>query len=65
MSRGTRKEEKMTTDEMKQQEFENYCRLQRIKHDNGGQENFTLDYEIKRSTALLESMGVSLENLKI
>ena len=55
----------MTTDEMKQQEFENYCRLQRIKHDNGGQENFTLDYEIKRSTALLESMGVSLENLKI
>ena len=55
----------MTIDEMRRQEIENYCRLQRIKHDNGEQENFTLDYEIKQSTALLESMGVNLENLKI
>ena len=55
----------MTPDEMKKNEIDNYCRLQLIKHENKGHENYILDYEIKKSSATLQNLGVNLEDLKI
>ena len=54
----------MTPDEMKKNEIDNYCRLQLIKHENKGHENYILDYEIKKSSATLQNLGVNLEDLK-
>lgn len=53
----------MTIEEMKNYEIDNYCRLQRIKANNGTQKNAELDYEIRQSAAKLETFGVNLERL--
>ena len=55
----------MTIDEKRDLEIDTYCMLQQIKHDNHGQENFTLEYNIKKSAAKLMGMGVNLEDLTI
>ena len=55
----------MTPPELSTIELENFARLQRIKKDNGNQENPTLDYEIQLSIAKLSSYGVNVENLEL
>ena len=55
----------MTIEEMKAIEIRNYCRLQLIKANNGGQENKVLDYEIKESAVKLETYGVNLQELSL
>ena len=55
----------MTIEELKTVEISNYCRLQQIKANNGGQENKVLDYEIEQSAAKLETYGVNLTKLTI
>ena len=53
----------MIPQEIIKEELENFSRLQRIKKDNNGQVNQTLDYEIKLSAAKLASNGVNVEDL--
>ena len=55
----------MTPQEMEYMEIENYSRLQRIKKENGQQENSSLDYEIKISKAKLSSLGVNVEDITL
>ena len=55
----------MTPSEMEIYEIENYSRLQRIKKENGDNENAVLEYEIRVSAVKLESLGVNLENLTL
>lgn len=42
-----------------------YMNLQRIKKENGTQENRELDYQLRGVAAKLSSMGVNVEDLTI
>ncbi|MBR1523512.1 MAG: hypothetical protein IJ641_03540 [Lachnospiraceae bacterium] len=55
----------MTPQEIEYMEIENYSRLQKIKQENGKQENSYLDYEIKVSKAKLSSLGVNVEDITL
>ena len=55
----------MTKEEMETAEIKNFCMLQRIKKDNGDQNNPSLDYEIKQSRAVLSNLGVNVEDLEM
>ncbi len=50
---------------MEYMEIDNYSRLQKIKKENGSQENSYLDYEIKVSKAKLASPGVNAEDITL
>ena len=54
----------MTLDEMKNIEIDNYCRLQMIKHGNGGHKNPVLDYQIRQSAVKLQAFGINLDDLE-
>ena len=43
--------------------IDTYMNLQRIKKENGTQENRELDYQLKGVVAKLSSMGVNVEDL--
>ncbi|MBD5556814.1 MAG: hypothetical protein HDQ95_16110 [Roseburia sp.] len=45
--------------------IDTYMNLQRIKKENGTQENRELDYQLKGVIAKLSSMGVNVEDLTI
>ncbi len=55
----------MAPQEIIKDELENYFCLQRIKKDNNGQPNSSLEYELRVSAAKLESLGVNVENLAL
>ena len=45
--------------------IDRYTDLQRIKKENGSQENKELDYQIKVITAKLSSLGVNVEDITL
>ena len=45
--------------------IDRYTDLQRIKKENGSQENRELDYQIKVITAKLSSLGVHVEDITL
>lgn len=45
--------------------IDRYAELQRIKRENGSQENRELDYAIKLTVAKLSSMGVNVEDITL
>lgn len=45
--------------------IDRYAELQRIKRENGSQENRELDYSIKLAVAKLSSMGVNVEDITL
>ena len=45
--------------------IDTYMNLQRIKKENGTQENRELDYQLRGVVAKLSSMGVNVEDLTI
>ncbi len=55
----------MTPQEMEIYEINNYSMLQRIKSENGEQNNPVLEYEIKVSAARLATLGVNVEDLTL
>ena len=54
----------MTIEEMKTIYIDQFCDLQQIKAANR-EENKVLDYQIKKLSAKLESLGVNVENLTL
>ena len=50
---------------MKIEWIDRYSSYQRIKRDNGDQENKTLDYEIATAIAKLSVLGVNVKDLTI
>lgn len=57
--------EEMTEKELITITIDTYMNLQRIKKENGTQENKELDYQLKGVVAKLSSMGVNAEDLTI
>ena len=55
----------MTDKELITITIDRYAELQRIKRENGNQENSELDYSIKLATAKLSSMGVNFEDITL
>lgn len=55
----------MTDKELITMTIDRYADLQRIKRDNGNQENKELDYQIKVTTAKLSSLGVNVEDITL
>ncbi len=55
----------MTDKELITITIDRYAELQRIKRENGNQENRELDYSIKLATAKLSSMGVNVEDITL
>lgn len=55
--------EEMTEKELIAITIDTYMNLQRIKKENGTQENKELDYQLKGVVAKLSSMGVNVEDL--
>lgn len=53
----------MTDKELVTITIDNYMNLQRIKRENGTQENRELDYQLKGVVAKLSSLGVNIEDL--
>lgn len=45
--------------------IDRYAELQRIKRENGSQENRELDYAIKLTAAKLSSLGVNIEDITL
>ena len=45
--------------------IDRYTDLQRIKKENGNQENRELDYQIKVTAAKLSSLGVNVEDITL
>ena len=45
--------------------IDKYADLQRIKKENGSQENKELDYQIKVATVKLSVLGVNVEDLTL
>ena len=45
--------------------IDRYAELQRIKKENGTQENTELDYSIKLAVAKLSSLGVNVEDITL
>lgn len=57
--------EELTEKELIAMTIDTYMNLQRIKKENGTQENRELDYQLKGVVAKLSSMGVNVEDLTI
>lgn len=55
----------MTDKELITTTIDRYTDLQRIKRENGNQENKELDYQIKVTTAKLSSLGVNVEDITL
>ncbi|MDE7430853.1 MAG: hypothetical protein K2N34_02915 [Lachnospiraceae bacterium] len=55
----------MTDKELVTITIDRYTDLQRIKRENGNQENKELDYQIKVTTAKLSSLGVNVEDITL
>lgn len=55
----------MTDKELVAITIDRYTDLQRIKRENGTQENRELDYQIKVITAKLSSLGVNVEDITL
>lgn len=55
----------MTDKELITITIDRYTDLQRIKKENGNQENKELDYQIKVTTAKLSSLGVNVEDITL
>ncbi len=55
----------MTKEELQAELIDRFTAYQRIKKDNQGHENPTLDYEIKATTAKLSALGVNVEDLTL
>lgn len=55
----------MSHDGVIKNEITRYMELQRIKKDNGGHPNETLENALKESRATLQSLGVNTENFDI
>ena len=55
----------MTDKELITITIDRYAELQRIKRENGNQENRELDYSIKLAIAKLSSMGVNVEDITL
>lgn len=55
----------MTDKELVAITIDRYTDLQRIKRENGTQENRELDYQIKVITAKLASLGVNVEDITL
>ena len=55
----------MTDKELITTTIDRYTDLQRIKRENGNQENKELDYQIKVITAKLSSLGVNVEDITL
>ena len=55
----------MTDKELITITIDRYAELQRIKRENGNQENRELDYSIKLAIAKLSSMGVNVEDIPL
>ncbi len=57
--------EEMTDKELITITIDRYAELQRIKRENGNQQNRELDYSIKLAVAKLSSMGVNVEDITL
>lgn len=57
--------DEMTDKELITITIDRYTDLQRIKRENGNQENKELDYQIKVATAKLSSLGVNVEDITL
>ncbi|MBP3325782.1 MAG: hypothetical protein J6L77_05110 [Coprococcus sp.] len=57
--------QEMTDKELITITIDTYMNLQRIKKENGNQENKELDYQLKGVMAKLSSLGVNVEDLAI
>ncbi len=55
----------MTDKELITITIDRYTDLQRIKKENGNQENKELDYQIKVTTVKLSSLGVNVEDITL
>lgn len=55
----------MTEKELITFTIDTYMNLQRIKNENGNQENKELDYQLKGAVIKLSSMGVNVEDLTL
>jgi len=55
----------MTEKELIAITIDRYTDLQRIKKENGNQENKELDYQIKVIIAKLSSLGVNVEDITL
>ena len=55
----------MTDKELITITIDRYAELQRIKRENGNQENRELDYSMKLAIAKLSSMGVNVEDITL
>ena len=55
----------MTKEELITITIDRYAELQRIKNNNGDQENKELDYSIKLAVAKLSSLGVNVEEITL
>ncbi len=55
----------MTDKELVTITIDRYTDLQRIKKENGSQENKELDYQIKVTAAKLSSLGVNVEDITL
>ncbi len=55
----------MTKEELITITIDRYAELQRIKKNNGDQENKELDYSIKLAVAKLSSLGVNVEEITL
>lgn len=55
----------MNHDEVVKNEIIRYMELQRIKADNGGHENKTLESALKESRATLQLLGANTENFDL
>ena len=54
-----------TKEEIADKLIEQFSKYQRIKKDNAGHNNPSLDYEIKVMTARLSALGVNVEDLTL
>lgn len=57
--------EEMSKEELITITIDRYAELQRIKRENGSQENRELDYSIKLAVAKLSSLGVNVEDITL
>lgn len=55
----------MTDKELITINIDRYAELQRIKRENGNQENRELDYSIRLAIAKLSSLGVNVEDITL
>lgn len=55
----------MTDKELVTITIDNYMNLQRVKKENGNNENKELDYQLKGLVAKLLSLGVNVEDLTL